>query len=59
MAVGASKLVSLSVPPKAASLCAEAVLCRLLLRLSRDLARATLGPYNLPSSPLPHPLAPT
>lgn len=57
MAVGSSKLVSPYVPPaKAASLCAEAVLRRLLRRLSQDLAGAVLGPRRpLPPARPPEP----
>lgn len=55
--IGTSKMVSPYVPPeKAASLRAEAVLCRLLCRLSQDPAGATLGPR---CPPLPaHPPGP-
>lgn len=54
VAVGASKLVSPSVPPEqAASLRAEAVLRRLLRRLSQHLARATVGPRHPPAPACP------
>lgn len=54
MALGASKLVSPYVlPEKAAPLHAEAVLQRLLRRLSQDQAGVTLGPSALLPLPLP------